>query len=747
MKLDRSGPAGAGPSSLPAADLPEKSSPAPGRKRHAQQDVSISRPLKRPGASRSPSPAAPDRAGPAAEPMSAEAPEAPEYRFTDMPADVLLNIRGKLHHGDAASLVDINDTFRAIFQPRVVADTLVQRTRNPGGGAILPWTDRELNRYFRELVTQANALPETLRVPVLKEILEGASRCMNAESTAIEYVCDRYMQAASEMLDRESRYELLRKFAEMLEGPKFRRQCVDPAAPDTPRPSVVLLARRFDSNCVVLANEARSLVRFHNENPQAAAYWEQSRNARLRWAEHTAMHPDALVAVCRLRSAGLFMVPSDQRARCWHMFCGDYKKHAKLPRTPLLQALCAATTTLGTTDDCERAIRYTIESLTQADDAQTRAMAIGFLTDAVRGSADYTLKYGSIVFLLAAVNTLPPEYRPRLQASLIEALPPAQGPVMERAADCVLSQVAELRGDALARMLTALVGMLRAIPPSEMRLVVFDRIWKALPAIDARCRESVRQNLAQLIFTLPSQVQPQRLSQAVDDAADMSGAELAAFLPCLLSNLARLDSKAAAITGFCDAAAVAGRLPIEEQAGPLGKLYESVTGISDLTSIYPLLTLLDRAAARLPERDRVVLIGLAADKASVLPLTQRDDYFHGLAARADALMAPMREEAYSNIVRPIAANLGHVPGGARNLRIIDFYGAVSRIPHMPLKMRGPLLASALIATTRQEDLRGDVGINAAIKRAVSKLPPASRTALREALEAANCTHLLGTLYL
>jgi hypothetical protein len=662
--------------------------------------------------------------------------------FESLPQDTLYKVRIALAPNAAARMAQTSRSMHAIFQPRANADHLWHRAANPELDAAPPRTTPELIGHYVDLMRQAEQLPEDLRPPILNEILWQASWQMEENSVGIEDVALAYLRATGSVIDRQARCALLCDFGRMLEMPRFRRQCMDPDAPPPTRPTVDALASEFAGRCLRLGFQATRSTGFPESMEALPEAARKSLVARQRWKEHIETDPSDCVRLNAAVLSSLFMMPAAVRVTAWKKMARMCELYPAEARAPLLQALSTIAPTIGAGEECVTAIRHSVR-LMQGQDAATQAMVVGNLIISVQGSADPVLKNGASQFLTTEVNKLPAQFRWALFEPLVAALPSIDDQHTEAVLDLLLSKVSELPGADQAEVVASLCGALRAHAPGQARLTMFDMLWRDLPNFEPGCRAQLRNDLVHAIRTLPSHVRLHRFFQAVGDAEKLRGAELSTVLPQLLRNTSSLGIAAVAATGFCDIAAMVGRLPIEEQALQLRTLYDFVTRVPQVDVAYAFLTLLDRAAARLDDGERVVLIGTAAARTAWLPLPMFADQLDSLVAQANELAPAMRDQAYGRIEQALTDALG-TPGVETDpVRSVMFPTIVHGIRELPLVMRVPLLVAAARALERRGDFPDRRWIRELIANSANELPSESRRQLQQLLEEANCRSLLG----
>ena len=733
MKINNSAQPAAGSSSSPDTGTAAVSSSASGSRRPERGSHPVQSAPRRAGSSRSPSPDAPV-------PQAAAA--APHVGLEDLQPELLHKIRIALAPNAAPHLALTSKAMHAAFQPRATADKLWHRAANPEMGAAAPLTAPELITHFVGLLDEAVQLPEDLRPPVLTEILWQASLQMDENSVGIEDVALAYLRGADSVIDLQVRCAVLCDLGHMLDTPRFRRQCIDPGAPQPPRPTVDRLAQEFSGRCLGLGLQTPRPAEITGPLESLPPALQKSLVARRRWKEHLDKDPTDRVRLNAAVLSSMFMMPAAVRVKAWKKMGRMCQLYPVEVRAPLLQALSASATTLGATEDCVNAIRQSV-ALMQGQDAALQAKILGCLINAVQGSADRDLKNGAPRFFFAEVNKLPAQFRRDLLEPLIDAMPSIDDQNIDGVLDIILSKVSELSSADQAAVLACLYRALRVTAPGPARLTMFDRMWHAMPDVDAGCRGRLRNDLTSLIRNLPPHVRAHRFFRAVGDARKLRGTALSAVLPLLLRNIASLDSATVAATGFCDVAALVGHLPVNEQALQLRTLYDYVGRLPDSQTAYAFLTVLDRTAAELDDGDRVGLIGSAARRTAWLPLPMFADQLDALVAQANELVPAVRDQAYAQIVQALTDALETPAIETDLVRAVMFPTIVHGIGELPLVMRVPLLVSA----TRALDSRGDFPdrqwISELVVTAAHQLPSEMRRQLQESLVAVNCRHLFG----
>ena len=736
MRIYDTGKSASAPAALPDIEVNAESSAPANRQPRA---CSLSPPTKRARASRSSS-------------HDADLPPADgaeiQPGFNALPLDVLYKIRVALAPNAAARMAETSKSMLAIFQPRADADQLRHHARHPSAEilAVNGGHPVQLANHFIHLMSAAGRqrLPEDLLPPVLNEIMRQASQQMAANSIHIEHVAHAYLLQVQGILDRRCKRTLLCDFGRLLETPRFRRQCVPHGAPDMPRPMVQALAKRFGILCLTMNAESNNPAAFQESAASSAGAVDRVPGIRRPGHHQSAGYIKDRVALNAALIASVPMLPFPQRIHVWALLngeCGHLPLHARLP---LLRALCNTAPRVGATAHGKDAMQQSALAM-QGHDAATRAMLLGHLSAALQASPDRNLKDWGTVFLLAETNRLEPQCRPDLLAPLIRAIPSIADRDKEQAFDLVVSKVFELNRSDQNRVLTMLCYATRVIAPGAARLAAFDQLWKILPDADPGFAHDLRKELIHQIRTLPAHVRPGRFFEAVGDAEKLPGPELSEVLPYLLSNVATLGPPAVATAGFCEVAAMVRHQPIAWQTSKLRTLYDFVGRVVEPELACTFLTLLDRIAAQLDDRERVFLMGTATARAAWLPEPMFSDQLLTRVAQAKALAPSIRELAYRQIVEALK-NALEAPAVATDVvRHLRLETIVSRIGALPLPMRVPLLVSATRVLDRMAagPERDRMGVR--IVTDARELPSALRMQLKQSLAAADCRYLFGYL--
>ena len=726
MKINGAAQPSAGSPASPDPETGTASSPASGSSRPERGSHPVQRAIKRAGSSRSPSPDA--SLARAAAPVARPAAVAPQVRVDALQPELLQKIRIALAPNVAPRLAKTSKAMHAAFQPRANADKLWHRAANPEMDAAAPLTAPELITHYVGLLREAAQLPEELQPPVLTEVLWQASLQMDQNSIGIEDVALAYLRCAGSVIDRQLRCALLCNLGRMLDTPRFRRQCVDPEAPQALRPTVERLAQEFNGRCLALGLHTALPAEITEPFESLPLAVQKNLVARRRWKEHLETDPADRVRLDAAVVSSLFMLPLAVRVKAWQKLSRMSLLYPAHVRAPLLQALSTAATTLGATDDCVIAVRQSV-ALMYGQDAATQATVLGRLITAVQGSANWNLKNGATRFFFTEVNKLPAQFRRELLEPLINAMPLIDERSNEGVLDIILSKVSELSGADQAAVLAALTRTLDATAPGPALSTMFDGMWRALPDIDPDCRAQLRNDLTYLIRKLPAHVRLNRFFRAVGDAGKLHGAELSSVLPYLLRNIASLDPGTVAATGFCDIAAMVGRLPTNEQALQLRTLYDYVGRVLNSETAYAFLTVLDRTAAGLDDGDRVGLIGSAATRAAWLPLPMFADQFDALVVQANELAPAARDQAYAQIVQALTDALESPAVETDPVRFVMFPTIVHGIRELPLEMRVPLLVSATRAVNGRGDFADRQWVGEMIVQSAQELPSELRQQL------------------
>lgn len=736
MRIHDTGKSASAPAALPDMEVDAQSS-APANRRPRARTLSPQE--RRRHASHSPSPDAD---------TSLAGPEEIQHGFHALPLDILYKIRAALEPNAAARMAETSKSMLAIFQPRADADQLRHHARHPSAGILADngGHPAQLASHFIHLMSAAGRqrLPEDLLPPVLNEIMQQASQQMAANSIHIEHVAHAYLLQVEGILDRRCKRASLCNFGRLLETPRLRRQCVPRGAPDTPRQMVQALAKRFSMLCLTMNAESNSPAAFQESAVSSVRAADGVPGVRRTGHAQSEKPFNDCVAMNAALTSAVFMLPVPQRMHVWRLLMLECAHLPPPARLPLLRGLCDMAARVGTTADASEAMLRSVQTV-QSHDAATRAMLLGHLSAALQASPDRDLKDRGTVFLLAETNRLEPQCRPDLLVQLIRAIPSISGREKEQAFDLVLSQVFELTRSDQRRVLTGLYHAMRLIPFGAARLAAFDQLWKILPDADPGFAHDLRKELIHQIRTLPAHVRPGRFFEAVGDAGKLPGPELSEVLPYLLSNVATLGRPAVATAGFSDVAAMVRHQPIAWQTSKLRTLYDFVGRVVEPELACTFLTLLDRIAAQLDDRERVFLMGTATARAAWLPEPMFSDQLGTRVAQAKALAPSMRDLAYVQIVEALK-NALEAPAVAtdvvRNLRLETI---VSRIGALPLPMRVPLLVSATRVLDRMAAGPARDRMGERIVADARELPSGMRMQLKQSLAAADCRYLFGYL--
>lgn len=754
MNIDRTGQAGAGPSSLPDPGNVEASATASASNRPGPrtQAMPLLKRVRTSGSS-SPDAAIPQAAAPAKERT---------YGFTDLPPEVMFKIRSKLRDRDAARMVVTSKAMNEIFKPRVTADHLKYLAMHPENSLVPPQTPAEWATYFANLIGQTRYLPEELRATVLEEVLDWAHAYFPEEEVGIEHIALAYLEAADLILDRQGRYEALCNIGKTLSYGEVSSRYVDNRWEVMPRSGVVTLARHFDKSCAALSIETSGRTPGPTPETMTPEDLAKNQSAQARWVKHVEMHPGDLVGLIALRLRGVFLLPPEERLPKWRELLQEGRMAPDDLRAHLLQALCDTTTKFNSVDDGMTAMAEAVKFANELPDPVAKVRAIEWLTEAIdklftvsdgEDTHDTVWNDRSTLFLLGEISKLSPEVRPGLLAPLYDSIYAIDMADLLPAFEIVLKNIPELSSVHQSGVMAALGGVLHKISDGSRSVVPFDRMWSALPEIHAEGRQEARCNLAAMIRDLSKDAQQNRVIRALRDAEKLPGADCDPILATLCETT---DFTTDAVNKFCLIAAVVGGRPREQQAVHLRTLYKRLEDFDSSNDVYAMLHLINPMMTALPDAERASLVGTVAASAAKLPPPLFVEQIGALVDQAKTLRSPMREEAQQNILNALTgvlrkmvyrdrmyqdrANQDRAP-----LPLEVFKTIVTGIVSLPLAMRVPLLSMATWTAANNPEIGGNESFNDSLKAAARQLPYASRIQLRESLAAVNCRHLLGSL--